>query len=74
VADQYRFGCYTDEDFHCRHCQAVGQYGQYIVVFDAKLDLDHPECLSFTDLERALVAIDERMAEHLGEADATATD
>ena len=68
VADQYRFGCYTDEDFHCRHCVAVGQYAQYMVVFDAKLDPDHPECLTFTDLEEILIAIDDKMALYLGES------
>lgn len=74
VADQCRFGCYYDEDFYCKRCQAVAQYGEYIVLFSAHLDPDHPECLSFTDLEQILVAIDERMVEHLGEAETTAID
>jgi hypothetical protein len=30
--------------------------------------------MSFADLEQILIAIDERMAEYLGEGDATATD
>ena len=66
VADQYRFGCYYDEDFYCKRCQAVAQYGEYIVLFSAHLDPDHPACLSFTDLERILAAIDERMPLYLG--------
>ena len=61
AADQYRFGCYPEEETATIVCQAVGRYEQYIVVFDAELDPDHPECLSFTDLEQVLIAIDERM-------------
>jgi len=67
VADQYRFGCYPEQETATVECQAVGRYGEYIVLFDAELDPDHPECLSFTDLERILVAIDERMALYLGQ-------
>jgi hypothetical protein len=66
VADQYRFGCYLHKDFHNRHCRGLGQYEEYIVVFSAKLDPDHPECLSYTDLEKILIAIDEGMALYLG--------
>jgi hypothetical protein len=66
VADQFRFGCYIDKDFDCTHYVALGQYEQYMVVLDAKLDPDHPECLSYTDLEKILIAIDERMALYLG--------
>jgi hypothetical protein len=66
VADQYRFGCYLDEEFHNIHCRGLGQYEEYIVVFSAKLDPDHPECLSYTDLEKILIAIDEKMAPYLG--------
>jgi hypothetical protein len=66
VADQYRLGCYYDEDSHCTRCQAMAQYGEYIVLFSAHFDPDHPECLTFTDLEWILLAIDERMALYLG--------
>jgi hypothetical protein len=66
VAEQYRFGCRIEQETATILCQALGQYEQYIVVFDAELDPDHPECLTFTDLERILVAIDERMALCLG--------
>jgi hypothetical protein len=66
VADQFRFGCYIDKDFDCTHYVALGQYEQYMVVLDAKLDPDNPECLSYTDLEKILIAIDERMALYLG--------
>jgi hypothetical protein len=54
-------------------CQVVGQYEEYIVRFHTRIDPEHPECLSFADLERLLIAIDERMAEHLGEGETTTT-
>jgi hypothetical protein len=66
VADQFRIGCYVDEEFHCTRCEALGQYEQYVVRLNVSLDPEHPECLTFTDLERVLVAIDERMALYLG--------
>jgi hypothetical protein len=66
VADQFRYGCYIDEDFDSTHCVALGQYEQYVVVLDATLDPDHPDCLRYTDLEKILIAIDEKMALYLG--------
>jgi hypothetical protein len=74
VADQFRIGCYTDEDFHWRRCVALSQYEEYVVRLNVRLDPEHPECVSFTDLEQILIASDERMAEHLGEGDATSSD
>jgi len=67
VAGQYEFGCYTDEDFQYTRCLALGQYEEYVVHLSLRLDPNHPECVNFTDLERILVAIDERMATYLGE-------
>jgi hypothetical protein len=66
MADQFRFGCYTEEETATIVCQTIGQYEQYIVVFDAELDPGRPECLTFDDLEKILIAVDERMAEYLG--------
>jgi len=67
VADQFRILCYIDEEFHCTRCVALGQYEEYVVRLNVRLDPEHPECLTFTDLERILVAIDDKMALYLGE-------
>jgi hypothetical protein len=48
-------------------CQALGQYGEYLVRFHTSLDLSHVECMSFSDLERILAAIDDKMALCLGQ-------
>lgn len=34
-------------------------------MFNAALDPEHPECINFSDLERILIAIDQRMASYL---------
>jgi hypothetical protein len=63
VADQFRFACYTEQQTGRQACQAVGQYEQYLVRFHTFM---WPETMTFADLERILVAIDERMAFYLG--------
>ena len=67
VADQFRFNCYSRQGSSVQTCQAVGQYREYIIGFHTDIDPEHPECMSFADLERILVAIDERMAFYLDE-------
>ena len=67
LADQFRFNCSTHQRGG-QTCQAVGQYEEYVIRFQTSIDREHPECMSFTDLERILIAIDERMAFYL-EAD-----
>ncbi len=66
VADQFRFGCSVDQGSSVQTCEAAGQYEAYVVRFGTSIDREHPECMSFTDLERILKAIDERMAFYLG--------
>ncbi len=63
VADQFRFACYTEQQTGRQACQAVGQYEQYLVRFHTFM---WPETMTFADLQRILVAIDERMAFYLG--------
>lgn len=66
VADRFRFACYGRDGSSVQICQAVGQYEEYIVAFDIHMDSEHPDCMSFKDLEGILIAIDERMALYLG--------
>ncbi|NIN68303.1 MAG: hypothetical protein GTO63_27065 [Anaerolineae bacterium] len=63
VADQYRFNCCSRPDDSHQVCQAAAQYEEYVVVFLAHLS---PDCMTFTELESILVAIDGRMAPYLG--------
>lgn len=63
VANQFRFGCYVEEAGGRQACQAVGQYEQYLTRFHTFVN---PENMSFADLERILIAIDEKMALYLG--------
>ena len=62
VADQFRFNCYTHQASGGQACQAVGRYDEYIVRFYTAMSDDY---MTFTDLERILAAIDERMALYL---------
>ena len=66
VADQFRLRCKTAQGGR-EFCQAVGQYEAYLVRFHVYMDSDpeYPDCMSFSDLERILLAIDERMALYL---------
>jgi hypothetical protein len=64
VADDYRLSCYTHQESGTRTCQAVGRFEEYVVRFVTPIS---PDCMTFADLERILVAIDERMALYLGE-------
>lgn len=67
VADQFRFACSAEERSGDMTCRALGQYEEYIVLFDVEMNPEYPDCMSFTDLERILVAIDERMASYMEE-------
>jgi len=62
VADQFRFECCTYERTGSITCRAAGLYGRYIILFSVDLEPDYPVCMDFTDVERLLVTIDERMA------------
>ena len=66
LADQYRFDCTIRLGSTVQTCQAVGQYEECLVRFHTSMDAKHPECMSFVDLERILIAIDERVALYLG--------
>jgi hypothetical protein len=63
VADQYRLACcIRQQEGGDQTCQAVGQYGRYLIRFRTYMN---PESMTFADLERILIAIDERMALYL---------
>jgi hypothetical protein len=68
VADEYRFNCCGPEGSGAWVCQAVGRYNEYVVRFHVHMDSEpeYPQCMSYTDLEKILIAIDERMAFYLG--------
>jgi hypothetical protein len=70
VADQFRFACadfqYADADGNLNRytrCTAMAQYDEYVSVFFTYISL---ESMTYSDLERILKAIDERMAHYLG--------
>ena len=67
LTDRFRVECCTGQGSTVQTCQAVARYEEYVVRFHTSIDPEHPECMSFADLERILVAIDERMAVYLGE-------
>jgi hypothetical protein len=67
VADRIKFAC-GEVDMSPLgppewQCTAVAQYDEYVSVFHTELD---PEYMTLEDVEHILVAIDERMALHLG--------
>ncbi len=63
VADQYRLACcIRQQEGGDQTCQAVGQYGRYLIRFHTYMN---PESMTYADLEHVLVAIDERMALYL---------
>lgn len=62
-ADQYLYGC--TEVFGQARCAYVAQYGVYVVSFD--VSLYDTNVVTYTDLLPIFLAIDERMAQHLGE-------
>jgi hypothetical protein len=64
VADRFRFACGELDSVAPKWtCKAVAQYDEYISVFSTELS---PDYMTLEDVERILVAIDERMALHLG--------
>ncbi|MBN1935963.1 MAG: hypothetical protein JW934_14935 [Anaerolineae bacterium] len=62
VADQFRFRCYKHKASGVETCQAVGQYGVYLIKFEA----DMSPILTYQDLERMLQGIDDKAAQCLG--------
>jgi hypothetical protein len=59
VADQFRLGCcIREQEGGEQTCQAVGQYGRYLIRFHTYMSRH----MTFADLERVLVAMDARMA------------
>jgi hypothetical protein len=70
VADRFRFACAEMEPFELGRvvtkCRMATQYGEYVSSFSTTLE---PDYMTLEELERVLVAIDERMALHLREAD-----
>ena len=64
IADRYKFACAEVDIFghSCWTCQVVAQYDEYISVFHTRLSQDY---MTLEDLERILVAIDERMVLYL---------
>ena len=67
-ADRLRFAC-GEVDMSPlgparSECTAVAQYDEYVSVFHTELA---PQYMTLQDVERILLAIDERMAEYLGE-------
>jgi hypothetical protein len=63
VADQYRFGCYRHITSGVESCQAIGQYGPYLIRLHVNMD----SLLTYQDLGRVLPAVDEKAAQCLGE-------
>ncbi|MGB3904695.1 MAG: hypothetical protein WBB22_07210 [Anaerolineae bacterium] len=67
VADRLKFACGEVDMSPLAaprwDCKAVAQYDEFISVFATELS---PDYMTLEDLERILVAIDERMAFHLG--------
>jgi hypothetical protein len=65
VADQFRFACGEQDSglYPTTVCVAVAQYDEYVSVL-----VTHPSCddVTLRDVERILIAIDERMAFYLG--------
>lgn len=61
VAEQSHFGCY-DDGRSTPICQWAGQYEEYIVVFWTRMT---PGEVTLADIEKAVRAIDERMALYL---------
>jgi hypothetical protein len=64
IADQYRFACSREEGDSRQVCQAVGQYGRYMIRFHTFMN---PETMTPSDLERILMIIDDKMELHLGQ-------
>lgn len=61
VEGELRVGCHTEQESGVQLCQAVAQYGRYVVRFHTYMS----PYMTFTDLERILAAIEERMAFYL---------
>lgn len=62
VADQFYFACHKGSVNGIKTvCQAMGQYGNYLVVFHTYLV---PEYMTYSDIESILQTIDARMAKY----------
>ncbi len=60
TADRSHFACTESGGNHS--CQFLGQYEEYILIFNTFVSTDF---MTYTDLKRILEAIDERMADYL---------
>jgi hypothetical protein len=61
IANQAQLGCTTDVVRRSRHCQYIGLYGPYVVLFLA----DMSEVMTYADFEFVLQSIDQRMSDCL---------
>jgi hypothetical protein len=63
VAERFHFACHVSGvGTPATVCLAMGQYQEYLVLFHTVMDSEY---MTFADLERILVAVDERMALYL---------
>jgi hypothetical protein len=63
VADQFHLACHVNGiGTPATVCEAMAQYEEYLVVFHTVVDSEY---MTYAELERILVAIDERMALYL---------
>jgi hypothetical protein len=65
VADQFRLACatikaYPDGTFQI--CRAVGQYDEYISVLSVRMIEKNVSIMSFTDMDKLLQVVDDKMA------------
>jgi len=61
IANQYHVACGLEHGIYM--CTMIAQYEEYYIFFNAHMS---PDAMTFQDLERVLLAIDERMAKCLG--------
>jgi hypothetical protein len=66
VADRFRVACAHDtaRSNLAQKCHFIGQYEEYLVWFSTDMS---PDYMTYEDLEHVLQAIDERMAQYLGD-------
>jgi hypothetical protein len=74
VAERFRFACadfrgYPTERFTV--CQAMGQYNEFIAVFSVSFVPDNmPACMTWSELQRILKTMDERMMQFVVDSEA----
>lgn len=70
IATRFYSDCESVASRNYRGCTAVGQYDEYVVLFESQIS---PDFLSDGDFVSLLKRIDQRMTQFLGKADAAAT-